>query len=214
MTFLSDKENMLLRLLSSLAYGTLFIYVIITKNLIPFYIFMVTLIIGSIHELITINKKTKYLIFIGTTAYVLISFILFIKIKNSNNGVPLILILMIQVWSADLGGYLIGKLFGKNKLTIISPNKTWEGICGSLIFCLSSGFLCNKLNPNLIQSNWILVSTSICFGSIVGDLIISKMKRVNNIKDSGYFLPGHGGFLDRLDSLFLSTIIYYFIIYI
>ena len=212
MTFLSDQENMFLRLLSSLVYATLFVSVIITKNPIPFYIFIGALIIGSIHELITINKKTKYLILIGALTYVLISFILFIKIKNSNNGALLILILITQVWSADLGGYLIGKLFGKNKLTRISPNKTWEGIFGSLIFCLVIGFLFKKLN--LIHNNWILASAAICCGSIFGDLIISKMKRVNNIKDSGYFLPGHGGFLDRLDSLFLATIIYYFIIYI
>ena len=143
MAFLSDKENMFLRLLSSLAYGTLFIYVIITKNLIPFYIFIGTLIIGSIRELITINKKTKNLIFIGTMAYVLISFILFIKIKNSNNGVPLILILMIQVWSADLGGYLIGKLFGKNKLKAVFFNNAFAG----LFVGKPSKFLLEKYYP-------------------------------------------------------------------
>ena len=63
-----------------------------------------------------------------------------------------------------------------------------------------------------IQVNWIITCLSIAFASIAGDLIISKLKRINNKKDSGIFLPGNGGFLDRLDSLFLATFVYYFII--
>jgi len=120
---------------------------------------------------------------------------------------------MLQVWATDIGGYVIGTKFGQHKLTKISNKKTWEGVIGSISFCLGTSIILRKIiilyTPSI---HFLILSIIICISSIIGDLIISKIKRINNIKDSGVFLPGHGGFLDRLDSLFFATPIYYFII--
>jgi len=170
--------------------------------------------IGCIYEMIKINAhfKNKFIIFLECI-YIIISFILCINIRQYENGLVLIYILLLHVWSSDVGGYVIGSL-GKYQLTKISKKKTWEGILGSLFFCILTGlFLKTKINEN-IEINSFILSIIICLSSITGDLIISKIKRINNIQQSGVFLPGHGGFLDRLDSLLFATPIYYLMIYI
>tara|TARA_B100000902_G_C27179776_1_gene848320 strand:+ start:174 stop:704 length:531 start_codon:yes stop_codon:yes gene_type:complete len=168
---------------------------------------------GSIYELVKMNThKKNNPITILTALYILLSFLTLIKIKNGLNGSLIILILISQTWSTDVGGYMIGNFFGQTPLTKISPKKTWEGLIGSIIFCLITGLLTKDLIHQNLGSNWLFTSIIICLSSVIGDLIISKIKRINNKKDSGFFLAGHGGFLDRLDSLFLSSLIFYLFI--
>tara|TARA_B100001250_G_scaffold328078_1_gene292483 strand:- start:2497 stop:3021 length:525 start_codon:yes stop_codon:yes gene_type:complete len=171
-----------------------------------------TLAAGSLYELVKIKSEPYYYFRIGLIIYVIISFFSLIAIYNLHNGKALLLILCFQVWSNDIGGYIIGNLLGKNKFSNISPNKTWEGIIGSFIFCLITGKYFKALININIETNWIILCLVISIACILGDLVISKFKRISHQKDSGFFLPGHGGFLDRLDSLFLSTLIYYLII--
>ena len=211
-SYLQNKIQ--IRFLSSIIYGFSFLYINSLNILIPFFIALSILMIGSIYEIIKINKKfkNKFIIFLECI-YLIISFILLINIRQHENGLVLIYILLLHVWASDIGGYVIGSL-GKHQLTKISKKKTWEGLLGSLFFCILTGFfLKTKINEN-IEINSFILSIIICLSSVTGDLIISKIKRINNIKQSGIFLPGHGGFLDRLDSLLFATLIYYLMIYI
>lgn len=115
----------------------------------------------------------------------------------------LIFFLMI-IWMIDIGGYFFGKRFGKHPLVPrVSPNKTWEGVGGGVVFSM-----CILLNAHLLLKPlplpfWqlaLLVLLGVYF-AILGDLVESLFKRLVNVKDSGYLLPGHGGILDRIDSL-------------
>ena len=101
--------------------------------------------------------------------------------------------------SSDVGGYIIGKIFGGPKLTKISPNKTWSGTSSSLI--LSCFVLYMYFDDNLIYS--LILASSFFFG----DIYFSFIKRNLKLKDFSNLIPGHGGILDRFDSIFLFTII-------
>ncbi len=116
----------------------------------------------------------------------------------------------------DTFAYFTGRLFGKHKLSpVLSPKKTVEGAIGGIVGSIIISIIFNSFigNYNII---WIILFTATAsIFSISGDLIASKIKRQNNIKDYSNFLPGHGGFLDRFDSVILvSPIIYYFSILI
>lgn len=117
---------------------------------------------------------------------------------------PKILIsILILIWANDTFAYLVGKNFGRNKLfPSVSPKKTIEGFVGGLIFTGISSILLSKF---YIESNilyiWIVIAVIVSIFSTLGDLIQSKFKRVAGVKDSGKIMPGHGGILDRLDSI-------------
>ena len=129
-------------------------------------------------------------------------------------GLYLTLISCLLIVASDIGSYFIGKSFGKSPLSPISPSKTIEGLIGgiicSVLVATLFAFLLNWQNPILIGIFYgILVSLM----ALVGDLIESMMKRDAKLKDSGTFLPGHGGILDRIDSyIFTPSVIYYIII--
>jgi phosphatidate cytidylyltransferase len=121
---------------------------------------------------------------------------------NPSYGGALLLFMLLIIWAADTGAFVTGKLFGKHKLTSVSPNKTWEGVIGGLVLSTfigwaGIGFLNLKVD-NLTQYLGVVFGLAVV--SVYGDLFESALKRVANIKDSGNLLPGHGGLLDRLDS--------------
>ena len=100
--------------------------------------------------------------------------------------------------------YFGGRFLGKHKLfERISPKKTWEGAIIGAAFCILLGYILQM--TWLVQWNWIIVASIIAVFSQLGDLVESMFKRSIHIKDSGSLLPGHGGFLDRFDGIFLST---------
>lgn len=112
-----------------------------------------------------------------------------------------LLIVLSVVISVDLGGYIIGKLFGKHKLTMVSPNKTWEGLIGSYVFCvITLSIMVFITNINIKFSSMIIISGIGFVLAVIGDLFESLLKRIAEVKDSGNLLPGHGGVLDRIDS--------------
>ena len=115
----------------------------------------------------------------------------------------LILYVMILVWVADSAAYFAGRRFGKTKLAPeISPGKTWEGVIAALIASLIVivlGFYI--IEPKMKSFHWIFVGLLTAIFSIIGDLFESAFKRLRGVKDSGTILPGHGGILDRIDSL-------------
>ena len=129
------------------------------------------------------------------------------------NGIQLTLALFLLVWVADIGAYVSGKTFGKHKLAPqVSPGKTIEGLLGGLLFTAIYGyFIAQWLGYN--ELFFIAFFPLIAIISVIGDLFASLLKRHNNIKDSGFLLPGHGGFLDRFDSLIAATPFYFALIH-
>jgi phosphatidate cytidylyltransferase len=120
----------------------------------------------------------------------------------------LLLYLLTLVWVADIGAYFSGKRFGRHKLSpTISPGKTWEGVAGGLLLNLLWASLIFKLSDGwgLTYGAFIALSLLTSALSVVGDLYESILKREAGLKDSGSILPGHGGMLDRIDSVIAAT---------
>lgn len=120
-------------------------------------------------------------------------------------GATTLLAVMAVVWLADVAAYFSGRTFGKHKLApSISPGKTWEGAIGASIAVVAYGFLLAPHFPGALTQNWLLLLLTLIVltaVSIVGDLFESLLKRQAGLKDSSNVLPGHGGVLDRIDSL-------------
>lgn len=133
----------------------------------------------------------------------------------------IVLAIFILIWVNDTGAYLVGSMMGKHKLfERISPKKTWEGFIGGLMFCLIAGAIfstwCNDFfGMNTLHSDiwiWLGMGAIVSIFGTWGDLVESMIKRTLHIKDSGNLIPGHGGILDRIDSLLLvlPTLAVYF----
>lgn len=166
----------------------------------------------------TISILWKYLYLVG---YILLPFIFIVKISfGINDYNPKIIIgLFILIWTNDTFAYLVGKSMGKHKLyERISPKKTIEGFLGGVVFAVFAGYLISKLyikpNPNFSDTSiliWTMIALIVGVFGTIGDLIESKFKRIAEVKDSGKIMPGHGGVLDRLDSvIFVAPIVYLF----
>ena len=137
----------------------------------------------------------------------------FISFENLSNttGLYLTLTSCLLIVASDIGSYFIGKSIGRTSLSPISPSKTVEGLIGgiscSILLAIFFAYLLNWENPFLVG---VLYGILISLMALVGDLIESMMKRDAKIKDSGTFLPGHGGILDRIDSyIFTPSVLYY-----
>lgn len=165
-----------------------------------------------------IDTFSKYLFLLG---YITLPFIFITKISfGINNYNPKIIIgLFILIWTNDTFAYIIGKSTGKHKLfEKISPKKTVEGFFGGLIFAIFAGYLISSylIKPSSQFSNksmliWMIIAAIVGVIGTVGDLIESKFKRIAGVKDSGKIMPGHGGVLDRLDSvIFVAPFIFLF----
>lgn len=116
----------------------------------------------------------------------------------------LMLIIFIMIWLNDTGAYCVGSMLGRHKLfERLSPKKSWEGFWGGMLFCVAAGIACAYANDfeNLLL--WIGLGVVVSVFSTWGDLFESLMKRTLGVKDSGHLIPGHGGILDRIDSLLL-----------
>lgn len=125
-------------------------------------------------------------------------------IRSQGDGIYALLYLLILIWGADSTAYFVGKKWGRHKLIPnVSPGKSIEGVLGALIFALIAVVVTLWLAdiPPLLWKWGFVLSFITVFFSIVGDLLESMLKRQANLKDSGHLLPGHGGILDRIDSL-------------
>ena len=170
------------------------------------------LILGvlSILEFFSLTKKIfKKKIFYIMSNFVFIVFISvfsisFFTLYNFNQSKFILLVLLIGCVASDIGGYVVGKFLKGPKLTSISPMKTISGSIGSFVFsCVTtSGLIYFEIN--IITFSILVIGLMISFFCQIGDLFFSFLKRKAKLKDTGNFLPGHGGILDRLDGIFFG----------
>jgi phosphatidate cytidylyltransferase len=165
-----------------------------------------------------VSTSSKYLYLLG---YIILPFVFITKIsfgvKDYN---PKIIIgLFILIWTNDTFAYIVGKSIGKHKLLErISPKKTIEGFLGGIVFAVLAGFLISKFfikaSPKFSERSiliWCSIALIVGILGTIGDLIESKFKRIAGVKDSGKIMPGHGGILDRLDSvIFVAPFVFLF----
>lgn len=145
-----------------------------------------------------------------------ISMLLFVGIDGATYYPNTVFGLLLLTWMNDSGAYFIGSQIGKTPLfPRISPNKTWEGSIGGAVTALITGYILSLIFTEQTTLTWlVLAGLTVIFGSI-GDLIESMLKRSKNVKDSGDFLPGHGGFLDRFDAfIFVLPFVAAYLLYI
>ena len=195
----------------------------------PIHSFFIKLLLalslsGSVQLLLNLLfKRNKYPInfiqkFDICVRYLLFSFT-FLILLPFVNGVyeqSVILTLIILIWVNDSFAFFIGKNLGKRKLfESVSPKKTVEGFFGGVLFSLIAAFILSYFCDFLSLTNLIVISLIASILGTAGDLVESKFKRQANTKDSGTIMPGHGGILDRLDSLlFVAPFVYLYIHYL
>lgn len=138
------------------------------------------------------------------------------QVRKSSDGHVHLFLLFLIVWSTDIGAYFVGRFFGQHKLLAnVSPNKTREGFYGGLICAFATALIYVWFfDMELLASSWfvLLVMITALF-AVIGDLTESMIKRLSGVKDSGTWLPGHGGLLDRVDSLLAAGPIYALILW-
>jgi phosphatidate cytidylyltransferase len=128
-----------------------------------------------------------------------------IGVEAATYNYVLVLSLLVFIWANDTGAYLIGITFGKHRLfERISPKKSWEGFWGGLGFAIITALIFTHFVPTIAWYHWTGMATIVVVFGTWGDLTESLIKRTLDVKDFGQSLPGHGGFLDRFDSLLLA----------
>ena len=178
-----------------------FFFILYSQKVFLFFLFIVLII--SVYEWYKLSKNSNFLFifFIG-------SFFLFFSLYSAyylrgqtfESSILFLWVLLVCIFT-DIGGYLVGNLFGGKKLTKFSPNKTISGSVGSFIFSLISLLILMSEPQINFNIKIILITLFLSLISQVGDVTISFFKRKNKVKDTGKLLPGHGGLLDRIDGM-------------
>lgn len=179
---------------------------------------------GCFYEFMKIGraqgKRKYYLYVIAVPFYILMPLMMLIMLgitatTNTETGttqVSYVYILpcavIISIWVNDTMAYIVGSFIGKTPFSKISPKKTWEGTIGGAVLCVivigALGYFLPALQ-SIAFRHWLVIAAICAVFGTLGDLLESKIKRTAGIKDSGSFMPGHGGFLDRFDSLLIAT---------
>ncbi|MBV4357387.1 phosphatidate cytidylyltransferase [Pinibacter aurantiacus] len=177
---------------------------------IGWWVGLIALFILPISELLftkNINLKNIGYSFLGLL-YISLSLAAMIDIRNPLKFdlqwiTPLIIIC--SIWINDTMAYIVGSLIGKTPFSKISPKKTWEGTIGGMLLAVITVTLVGRAVGASSTVQLIGISSIAAIMGTLGDLLESKLKRMANVKDSGSIMPGHGGFLDRFDSLLVAT---------
>lgn len=135
-----------------------------------------------------------------------------VLIRSLEDGVMLVLVLLVSVWASDVLAYFVGSLIGSHKLAPrISPNKSWEGFIAGLMGTVAVWLALPLVIDVAPRTEFLLViGVAVAVAAVNGDLFESRIKREVGVKDSGQLLPGHGGMLDRIDSLLLVSLVAYY----
>ena len=182
----------------------------------PFFllVFLLGFVVCCIVELFrnTPARTDNIAYFLLGQVYITMPICLMYEILSYNHII--LLALFVIIWASDTFAYLAGSLFGKHKLSpSISPNKSWEGVVGGLIGALLTAlvFYLTVSDPTACEISvsfirWLIFAVVIVVFGTLGDLLESLLKRTVGVKDSGHIMPGHGGLLDRLDSVIFAVI--------
>ena len=170
-----------------------------------FSLLFAAILLVCLYEMYKLRKgKTKILSFL----YVL-SPLLLIHLIPTN----LVLLMLILTWTFDTFAYIVGVRFGKHKIIpTVSPNKSWEGFAGGFIFTVIAAYLTVNYFSKIELNHIIAISLLTPFTATIGDFIESYYKRKAEVKDSGNFIPGHGGILDRMDAFMITIPAIYLVI--
>ena len=198
------------RLITSFILGVIFFFSILSEVILIFVLIIIFIkLYFEFYSLINkiLSKKQKFLLFLISFLILIYIFIFILCIainfldKQNNNFFILMMSISVCI-ASDIGGYVFGKFFKGKKLTSISPKKTYSGLFGAYILSVMSSYLIfhNFFTLNYIITFSVIVSTV----SQSGDLFVSYLKRKAKLKDTGEFLPGHGGLLDRLDGILFA----------
>ncbi|WP_159800911.1 phosphatidate cytidylyltransferase [Flavobacterium sp. MK4S-17] len=181
--------------------------------------FIAVMLLAELFSKKTIKKDTAAK-FAQLAGYIIIPFILIMRLpfSLSVNYTPYIIIgIFILIWVNDTFAYIVGKSMGRHKLfQRISPKKTIEGFLGGMVFTIGAGYIISMYYNILSAAGWMASAAIIVIFGTLGDLTESKLKRTAGVKDSGNIMPGHGGILDRLDSVIFAIpflFLYYQIIH-
>lgn len=223
-------KNLLTRALSGIALVVVMLFCVATGDEPApvntfFYLLWILILVGSLVELFVLtgkmdNTKVRNQWLAGGVVYIVAAIGVLITMGTEWKFVVALLTL---VWANDVGAYLVGSVIGKHKMAPkTSPKKSWEGFAGGLVVAVGVAMLWHAyFSSNLggmmfidesttAQILWAGLGLVTALGAVWGDLIESKIKRIAGVKDSGKFLPGHGGMLDRFDALFLAAPIFWF----
>jgi len=151
--------------------------------------------------------------FVASNAWLLlgVSLAILYEWQGDEAGRTQLIAVLFLVWGADIGAYLVGKKWGKHKMIpLVSPGKSFEGLIGGVFVVTLVAFLEIYFFDPFSPLQWFVVSLLTGLFSVFGDLWISLLKRQVGLKDTGHLIPGHGGLLDRLDSLLAAIPIFYF----
>jgi phosphatidate cytidylyltransferase len=186
-----------------------------------FVILFSIILCGCLYEfakIVKIIKPKGYRIYLAFAfPYIILPLIMFISLgidlsKNEINFKKYSYLfpcaILFSIWINDTMAYLVGSFIGKTPFSKISPKKTWEGTIGGAVLCIFIIGLLGYLLPvtqSLAVIHWIAIAAVCAIFGTLGDLLESKIKRTAGVKDSGSFMPGHGGFLDRFDSLLVAA---------
>lgn len=179
-----------------------------------FYWFLVAMAIYVIGSIVILSSELFYThtnplhswsLFIAGQAYIVIPFTL-LNAMNVFFAPCYLLAFFVLLWAYDSGAYLVGISIGRHRLLErVSPKKSWEGAIGGWLIACGVSMIFAHYIPELTWFEWVVYATLVTVVGTLGDLMESLIKRTLQIKDSGKILPGHGGMLDRFDSLLLST---------
>jgi phosphatidate cytidylyltransferase len=186
-----------------------------------FVILFSIIMFGCLYEfakIVKIIKPTGYRIYLTfALPYIILPLIMFISLgidltKNDIDFNKYAYLfpcsILFSIWINDTMQYLVGSFIGKTPFSKISPKKTWEGTIGGAILCVVVMGLLGTFLPiaqSLASIHWFAIAAICAVFGTLGDLLESKIKRLAGVKDSGSFMPGHGGFLDRFDSLLVAA---------
>ncbi len=208
------SNNLKKRIFTSLILLSL-LFFIFNFNLILLY-FLIVVGVMSILEFLNLtkniftNKLNKFFINSFFIIYISIFCFMFFFFSNKDGLKIILYILLLGCIASDVGGFIFGKIFKGPKLTKISPNKTYTGSLGSIIFTLTVVIFLFSYSIQFFNYRVVIIALTTSIFCQLGDLIFSYLKRKAKIKDTGSILPGHGGVLDRLDGIFLGVPIGFF----
>lgn len=218
-----DKQTLQTRTITAIVFAAVMLLGLLT-NVWAFLALFFIIMIGCIVEYVKLIFRFRPMLFPLGVPYTVLPILLLIDLgvdgtlfaKGERSDLyvtevftPLIpCAIIFSIWINDTMAYLVGSMIGKTPFSKISPKKTWEGTAGGAILCVVTIAILSATIPvaqTVPVKHWVAIAALCAVFGTLGDLLESKLKRLANVKDSGSFMPGHGGFLDRFDSLLLAA---------